>query len=233
MADDELAFGTEVTISTASPPEFRPGSRAWVVALPTAQCDLVTIEFEDGSSAAMPRDALVVPRAPRYACPVCGFDELAEAPWDGDSSSLEICPSCGMQFGYDDAAGGSEAARRPIHDAWRLRWITDGTPWRSVRPVPPGWDPVKQLRRMGGPPVSRREALLRELCMDLGFCDTGLTPDDLTDGVAATEIVELVLSGEGLDPTATPGTLRQAMRQLIDDWLFDPNGRGARSGLPR
>jgi hypothetical protein len=44
-------------------------------------------------------------------------------------------------------------------------------------------------------------------------------------------MVELVLRGEGLDPSTTPGTLRESIEQLIDDWLFDPNGYGARSGL--
>ncbi len=87
--------------------------------------------------------------------------------------------------------------------------------------------------RQPSPSASRREALLRALCIGLGFCDTGLTPDDLGDAMTASEIADLVLSGEGLDPATTRRTLHDSIRQVIDDWLFDPNGRGANSGLPR
>jgi hypothetical protein len=48
-------------------------------------------------------------------CPVCGY-ELAFAPWSDDSPSDEICPSCGIQFGYDDAAGGSVACRAGVYE---------------------------------------------------------------------------------------------------------------------
>jgi len=233
MDATELAFGIEVKVTAAAPREFRPGSRAWVVALPTELDHLVTIEFDDGSSVGVPADVLAAPPVPRYVCPVCGFDELTEPPWRGESSSLEICPCCGIQFGYQDAAGGDEAGRERIHAEWRRRWLTDGTPWHGVQPPPTGWDAVTQLRRMSGPPASRREALLRELCVDLGFCDTGLTPDDLVNPSAASEVVDLVLSGEGLDSATTRSTLRESVRRLIDAWLFDPDGRGARSGLPR
>ena len=82
-------------------------------------------------------------------------------------------------------------------------------------------------------PASRREALLGELCVGVGFCDTGLTPDELADPIEASEILELVLNGEGLDPATTRSALRESIRRLIDDWLFDPDGRGASSGLPR
>jgi hypothetical protein len=83
------------------------------------------------------------------------------------------------------------------------------------------------------PPASRREAALRELCVGLGFCDTGLTPDDLADPIASAEMVDLVLRREGLDPATTRSTLRESVLRVVEDWLFDPNGRGARSGLPR
>ena len=32
-------------------------------------------------------------------------------PWAGASASLEICPCCGIHFGYDDYAGGAADAR--------------------------------------------------------------------------------------------------------------------------
>jgi hypothetical protein len=80
-------------------------------------------------------------------CPVCGFD-LGFMPWEGTSSSDEICPSCGIQFGYDDAAGGDIVKRREIYREWRARWIMRGKEWSSVIPPPPGWDPDEQLKTL-------------------------------------------------------------------------------------
>jgi hypothetical protein len=85
----------------------------------------------------------------RTLCPVCGFN-LGFPAWDGDSPSDEICPSCGIQFGYDDAASGDEAKRRLIYQQWRQKWITEKMPWHSVgRSRPASWDPVAQLRQIG------------------------------------------------------------------------------------
>lgn len=55
-----------------------------------------------------------------YNCPIC------EANWGelNPIGSFEIC-SCGMQFGYQDAAGGSEEARERIYDEWRKLWIAN------------------------------------------------------------------------------------------------------------
>jgi len=53
-------------------------------------------------------------------CPVCGY-VLQFIPWDGLSASDEICPSCGIQFGYDDAAGGNVQAREEIYKRWRIK----------------------------------------------------------------------------------------------------------------
>jgi rubredoxin len=85
-----------------------------------------------------------------YSCPVCGYPELEESPYYPSDQpgvllgSHEICPSCGYEFGYaDDDLGIS-------HEEWRKKWISTGMRWRSsVRPPPPGWDPVKQLREAG------------------------------------------------------------------------------------
>jgi hypothetical protein len=84
-----------------------------------------------------------------YVCPVCGYDELPEPPWTDGSGSLEFCPSCGIQFGYYDAAGGDEEARQSLHVAWRERWRAGGMHWSSPGEAPPsGWDPISQLRRV-------------------------------------------------------------------------------------
>jgi hypothetical protein len=79
-------------------------------------------------------------------CPVCGFPGLDAPPWVDGSPSDEICPSCGIQFGYDDAAGGRADRRAAIYERWRSEWIARGMPWSSGgRPRPPGWDPQAQL----------------------------------------------------------------------------------------
>jgi hypothetical protein len=80
---------------------------------------------------------------------VCGY-ELGFAPWVGDSPSDEICPSCGIQFGYDDAAGGSRANRAVVYQEWRRRWVRDGCPWFSIAiQSPTDWDPRAQMKRAG------------------------------------------------------------------------------------
>ncbi len=83
-------------------------------------------------------------------CPVCGYD-LGLLPWSDDSPSDEICPSCGIQFGYDDAIGLREPnAREAVYARWRAQWLDRGMPWSSHGRVPPvHWDPVLQLRGIG------------------------------------------------------------------------------------
>lgn len=85
-----------------------------------------------------------------FACPVCGYPDFDEPPWNGDGSpSYDICPSCGVEFGYRDF-GQDELQRR---DRWRIlrqKWIEDGMQWSSsVEPLPPEWDPVRQLKAAG------------------------------------------------------------------------------------
>jgi len=86
----------------------------------------------------------------RFTCPVCGYPGLFEPAWRGESPSDDICPSCGIQFGDHDAAGGDHAVRDVIHREWRQRWIDNGMHWASegVRPPPVGWDPKAQLARL-------------------------------------------------------------------------------------
>lgn len=79
-------------------------------------------------------------------CPVCGY-ELGFEPWDGISSSDEICPCCYIQFGYDDVAGGDLNKRNLIYEKWRVHWIKEGMLWKSKGVKPPdNWDPIKQLK---------------------------------------------------------------------------------------
>ena len=78
-------------------------------------------------------------------CPVCGFPELAEPPRSsGGGASYEICPSCGFQFGVSDDDEGNS------YEAWRKKWKASGAMWASKRPIPRGWDGIKQLAKLGG-----------------------------------------------------------------------------------
>jgi hypothetical protein len=55
-------------------------------------------------------------------CPAClhGLDFL---PWDGDLASHEICPFCGIHFGYNDA---HPDLREGIYSGWRQAWLANG-----------------------------------------------------------------------------------------------------------
>jgi hypothetical protein len=79
-----------------------------------------------------------------YMCPVCGYDGLDMPAYEPNSgeSSLEICPSCGYQYGYDDDSEGI------THEEWRQTWITSGMVWWSKRSVPADWDPAAQIARV-------------------------------------------------------------------------------------
>ena len=70
--------------------------------------------------------------------------------------------------------------------------------------------------------------------MRLGYCggDRWLTPSDL-DGETAGAVVDAVLVVEGLEPAMVDSSQRAQIMAIVDDWLFAPNGRGQRSGLPR
>lgn len=45
----------------------------------------------------------------KYTCPVCGFKGLKEAPYGSNKEpSYEICPNCGVEFGFDDRKEGKK-----------------------------------------------------------------------------------------------------------------------------
>lgn len=75
-----------------------------------------------------------------YICPVCKYDQLDEAPYDGyGCATYTICPCCGTEFGYDDSS--------KTHIELRDKWIKNGMKWWSLSVAPPsGWNPKKQLK---------------------------------------------------------------------------------------
>jgi hypothetical protein len=80
--------------------------------------------------------------ANHHICPVCSYPGLTKPAWADESPSHEICPSCGTQFGYDDAAGGDAQARQAFYERKRTEWQAVGMKWWSdATPVPPGWPP--------------------------------------------------------------------------------------------
>ena len=79
-----------------------------------------------------------------YTCPVCGFPGLYEAAYDkAGASSFEICPCCGIEFGYEDA--------RRSHEELRQKWIAEGMKWHFGS-VPSNWNPITQLVKAGFEP---------------------------------------------------------------------------------
>jgi hypothetical protein len=76
------------------------------------------------------------------------------------------------------------------------------------------------------------DALLDELCTKYGWC---LSPEDwetLVEGDHADRdgIAQAIVRAEfGMADAAR----QEWLMPIVDDWLFDPDGRGARSGLPR
>ena len=79
---------------------------------------------------------------PYHFCRVCGY-EAEDAPWglDGVNPTFEICPSCGVEYGYEDAT--PAGARR-----YRERWLATGGNW-SDRTIPgDGLDVQQRLQRV-------------------------------------------------------------------------------------
>ena len=87
-------------------------------------------------------------------CPVCGY-KLSFLPWSGKSSSDDICPSCGTQFGYHDAIRfkGSDEQIKARYDELRRMWISGGMKWHfpnnKIDHEPKDWNPKRQLLNIG------------------------------------------------------------------------------------
>ena len=78
-----------------------------------------------------------------YLCPVCGFDQLKEPPYNKlNEPSYEICPCCGFEFGFD----ASNDVTTFID--FRARWIKDGAHWFIPKAKPKNWEPKKQLSKL-------------------------------------------------------------------------------------
>lgn len=136
----EDGFGVNVSLSEiVDPSDF---VRAWVDGfLAGSEPD----PPDDESPESLSRWRVEVQRYRRtgevrnYECPVCGYPDLTEPPFVGGEASFEICPCCGVEFGYQDTGR--------THAQLRKQWIDSGMPWHSRAQGPStSWDPKEQLR---------------------------------------------------------------------------------------
>ena len=77
-----------------------------------------------------------------YYCRVCGlYNE--DKPWEQDDNSptYEICPCCGVEFGYEDYTIESTIE-------YRKKWIENGAKWFNAKKKPEVWNLEKQLQNI-------------------------------------------------------------------------------------
>ena len=78
-----------------------------------------------------------------YMCPVCGFNELKESPFNQQGiPSYEICPCCGFEFGFDSVNN------QIAFTDFRRRWIKNGAHWFMQKLKPENWDFKGQLANL-------------------------------------------------------------------------------------
>ena len=58
-----------------------------------------------------------------FKCPVCYYPYIRNDP---AKQLYDICPSCGIEYGYEDAGLEGPAY---YHKQLRKRWIAKGRPW--------------------------------------------------------------------------------------------------------
>lgn len=75
-------------------------------------------------------------------CRVCGY-RMDDPPWgsDGRTPTFEMCPCCGVEFGYQDHTAGSVRL-------YREGWMKSACKWDLERGRPKNWDLSQQLRQI-------------------------------------------------------------------------------------
>lgn len=75
-------------------------------------------------------------------CRICGYLP-PEPPWgiNGDAPTFEICPCCGVEWGYEDVSQTSA-------DRFRQRWLAGGAPWQDKRTPQDGLGVQERLARL-------------------------------------------------------------------------------------
>lgn len=87
---------------------------------------------------------------------------------------------------------------------------------------------------MGHRPTSRIDALLEELCRKYGWCLPASEREHLIASAPRDRetLAEAIIRAEFGDVVVHEQDKRLFLMPILDDWLFDSAGRGARSGLP-
>jgi len=78
----------------------------------------------------------------KHNCRVCGlFSE--DLPWgeNGDCPTHEICPCCGVEFGYEDYTVLSTKEYRDL-------WLLKGAEWFDKSVKPNSWDKEQQFKNI-------------------------------------------------------------------------------------
>jgi hypothetical protein len=89
---------------------------------------------------------------------------------------------------------------------------------------------------VGYPDATRLNSLLTEICIERGWCiggteDPARVRQTIDAGIDA--VVDALIRIEmRIEPVMLDKETRRWLRGKVDDWLFNPRGRGASSGLP-
>lgn len=142
LGDDSSGLTFTAVVGGKSPPLLPFGRGIWHDS--AAMLDRKTSRG-DGSGLILPSTAsrqiwiTSMPSDPLFPCRVCGL-LFREPPWgeNGKSPTFEICPCCGVEFGYEDC--NAETCR-----AYRSRWIAEGANWWDKNQRPESWNLDAQL----------------------------------------------------------------------------------------
>lgn len=77
-----------------------------------------------------------------HNCRVCGLF-IEDLPWgeDGNYPTYEICPCCGVEFGYEDYT--LESTKE-----YREKWLLKGAEWFDKSEKPSDWNKEEQLKNI-------------------------------------------------------------------------------------
>ena len=76
-------------------------------------------------------------------CPVCGYDQLDEPPYDEYGfPSYEVCSCCGFEYGFDDGSRGY------TFEKYRKEWIDKGYKYFNKLKEPPMWGYTKLIEQL-------------------------------------------------------------------------------------
>jgi len=88
---------------------------------------------------------------------------------------------------------------------------------------------------VGYPNATRMNGLLSEICIEQGWClaASGEAQVRQALGAGADAVVDTLIRVEmHMEPVMLDKETRRWLRGKVIDWLYDPRGRGASSGLP-